>query len=234
MIDTLKNQSVTQRAWVKPIVRACLAIFIGIYSQMILAIPIWSALGSPEQLSFAAELGIKIGLILVECSVLIFIVLDKEPLNKYINLRSPGRIMILGLLASIPLLVANRIMHGWIIRLYHGEFTYYRQLSGSNLGGALFLLLQIAYYFFEVFVLVYAYAKLSEGLRLWRPLPRWSVVGIGGAFLFVTWSLAHGFVVTDLLSFGISLYLPLIFATLYEFTESQIAPMIAWFLFLFV
>jgi hypothetical protein len=58
------------------------------------------------------------------------------------------------------------------------------------------------------------------------------VVAIGWFFLFTTWSLVHGFVVTDLLTFGIGLYLPFIFAALYEYTENQLTPAITWLLFL--
>lgn len=216
----------------KPIGRAILAIFMGIYGQMIIAIPIWYALGSPEQLSIAAESVIKIATLVMECSVLLLIAMDREPLAKYINLHSPRRILLFGLLAAIPLVAANRVMQGWIIRFVHGEFAYYSRLTGSSLGATLFLLLQTAYYFFEAFVLVYAYAKLAEGLRLWRPLPRWTVVSIGGLFLFLTWSLAHGFVITSIMSFGIGLYLPFAFAALFEFTDSQISPAITWLLFL--
>ncbi|MEJ2264734.1 MAG: hypothetical protein P8X95_14920 [Anaerolineales bacterium] len=216
----------------KPIGRAILAIFIGIYGQMIIAMPIWYALGSPNQLGVAAEFGIKVATLAMECSVLLLIAIDKEPLVKYINLNSPGRILLFGLLAAIPLVAANRMMQGWIIRFVHGEFAYYSRLTGSSLGATLFLLLQTAYYFFEAFVLVYAYAKLAEGLRLWRPLPRWTVVSIGGLFLFLTWSLAHGFVITSIISFGIGIYLPFAFAALFEFTDSQVSPAITWLLFL--
>lgn len=234
MIDAQEIQPVTRRVWLKPLGRAFLAILLGIYGQMALAYPIWYALGSPEQLSIVEELAIKIATIVMECSVLFLIMIDKESLQKYINLRSPGRILLSGLLAAVPLVAANRLMQGWNIRLVHGEFAYYSRLTGSGWGAALFLLLQLAYYFFEVFVLVYAYAKITEGLRAWRSLPCWKVTLIGGFYLFVTWSLAHGFVVTDLMGLGIGLYLPFIFAFLFEFTNSQIAPMIAWFLFLFV
>jgi hypothetical protein len=229
---SLQNQQTSSRPWLKPIGRAFLAIFIGIYGQLALAFPIWYALGSPDQLSALAELGIKVATIVMECSVLLFIALDKEPLGKYVNLNSPRKILTTGVLSAIPLLAANRVMQGWIIRFVHGEFAYYQRLAGSGLGATLFLLLQIAYYFFEVFVLVYAYAKLAEGLRSWRPLPHWVLVTIGGFFLFVTWSLAHGFVVTNLLAFGIGLYLPFAFAALYEYTGSQITPAITWLLFL--
>jgi len=222
----------SQRPQLKPFGRAILAVIMGIYGQMILAIPIWYALGSPEQLGAAAEFGIKVATLVMECSVLLLIAIDKESLTKYINLHSPGRILLFGLLAAIPLVAANRVMQGWIIRFVHGEFAYYSRLTGSSLGASLFLLLQIAYYFLEVFVLVYAYAKLAEGLRLYRSLPRWSIVATGGLFLFVTWSLAHGFVITNLMSFGIGLYLPFAFAALYDFTDSQITPAITWLLFL--
>jgi len=234
MIDAQQIQPATRRLWLKPIGRAFLAILLGIYGQLALAYPIWYALGSPDQLGLAGELGIKIATIMMECSVLFLIAIDKESLRKYIHLRSPSRILLMGLLAAVPLVAANRIMQGWIIRLVHGEFAYYTRLTGSGWGAVLFLVLQFAYYFFEVFVLVYAYAKLAEGLRAWRPLPCWLVISMGGFFLFVTWSLAHGFVVTDLMGLGIGLYLPFIFALLYELTDSQITPMITWFLFLFI
>ncbi len=234
MIGAQEIQSSRKRSWLKPIGRAFLAILFGIYGQIVLAYPIWYALGSSEQLSVAGELGIKIATIVMECSVLILIAIDKERLRKYIHLRSPARVLLIGTLASIPLVAVNRVMQGWNIRLVHGEFAYYSRLTGSGYGAALFLSLQLAYYFFEVFVLVYAYAKLTEGLRKWRPLPRWLLIIVGGFFLFVTWSLAHGFVVTSLMGLGIGLYLPFIFAWAYELTESQIAPMIIWFLFLFV
>ena len=231
---TQQSQRSLQHPWLKPIGRAVLAIMMGVYGQMIIAISVWYVLGSPEQFSLAFEFGIKIALLVMECSVFILLVVDKEPLKKYINLLSPRRIIISGFLASIPLVIANRVMYGWIIRIFHGEFVYYRQLSGSNLAGVLFLLLQVGYYFFEVFVLVYAYAKLAEGLRTWRSLPRWGVVVIGGIFLFATWSLAHGFVVTSLMKFSIGLYLPFAFVLLYELAGSQLAPAITWFLFVFV
>jgi hypothetical protein len=232
MINSQQIQRTTRRAWLKPIGRSILAIVMGIYGQMILALPIWYALGSPEQLGLGGELGIKIATLVMECSVLILIAVDKEPVKKYINLRSPRRILLAGLVAAIPLVVANRVLHGWIIRAVHGEFAYYTRLTGSGWGASLFMILQLAYYFFEAFVLVYAYAKLAEGLRAWRPMPRWAVILIGGLYLFVTWSLAHGFVVTNLLAFGIGFYLPSAFVVLYEYTESQIAPLIAWLLFL--
>jgi hypothetical protein len=225
-------QQTRGRPWLKPIGRAFLAIFIGIYGQLALALLIWYILGSTYQLSALAELGIKVATIVIECSVLLFIALDKEPLRKYINLNLPRRIFTAGALCAIPLLAANRVMQGWIVRFIHGEFAYFQRLTGSDLGAIIFLFLQIAYYFLEVFVLVYAYAKLADGLRTWRPLPRWAVVAIGWFFLFTTWSLAHGFVVTDLLAFGIGLYLPLVFAALYEYTKSQLAPAITWLLFL--
>jgi hypothetical protein len=225
-------QQTTGRPWVKPIGRAFLAIFIGIYGQLALALLIWYMSGSTDQLSAPAELGIKVATIAMECSVLLFIALDKEPLRKYINLNLPRRILTAGVLSAIPLVAANRVMQGWIIRFVHGEFAYYQRLTGSDFGAMIFLLLQIVYYFLEVFVLVYAYAKLADGLRAWRPLPRWTVIATGWFFLFATWSLAHGFVVTDLLAFGIGLYLPLAFAGLFEYTESQITPAITWLLFL--
>jgi hypothetical protein len=225
-------QHTSRHPQLKPIGRAILAILMGIYGQMIIAIPIWYALGSPEQLGVAAELGIKVATLGMECSVLLLIALDREPLAKYINLHSPRQILFFGLLAAIPLMAANRVMQGWIFRFVHGEFAYYSRLTGSSLGAALFLFLQTAYYFFEAFVLVYAYAKLAEGLRLWRSLPRWTVVSIGGLFLFLTWSLAHGFVITNIMSFGIGLYLPFAFAALFEFTGSQVSAAIAWLLFL--
>jgi hypothetical protein len=234
MINSQQVQFTTRRAWLRPFGRSILAIVMGIYGQMILALTIWYALGSPEQLDLAEELGIKFATLVMECSVLFLIAIDKESVVKYINLRSPRRILLTGLVAAIPLVVANRVLHGWIIRAIHGEFAYYTRLTGSGWGASLFLILQLAYYFFEAFVLVYAYAKLAEGLRAWRPLPRWVVTLIGGLYLFVTWSLVHGFVVTNLLAFGIGLYLPFIFATLYEYTESQITPVITWLLFLFV
>jgi hypothetical protein len=232
MINSQHIQLKTRRAWLKPIGRSILAIVLGIYGQMILALPIWYALGSPEQLDLIEELGIKIATLVMECSVLVLIAVDKEPLKKYINLCSPRRILLSGLVAAIPLVSANRALHGWDIRLIHGEFAYYTRLTGSDWGASLFLVLQIAYYFFEAFVLVYAYVKLAEGLRAWRPLPRWVVLLTGGFYLFVTWSLAHGFVVTNLLAFGIGIYLPFAFTVLYEYTESQIAPLITWLLFL--
>jgi hypothetical protein len=231
MVSPYKQQT-SPRPWLKPIGRAFLAILIGIYGQLALALLVWHILGSPDQLSAMAELGIKVATIVMECSVLLFIALDKEPLGKYINLNSPRKILAAGVLSAIPLVAANRVMQGWIIRFVHGEFAYYQKLTGSGLSATLFLLLQSAYYFFEVFVLVYAYAKLAEGLRTWRPLPHWVLITIGGFFLFVTWSLAHGFVITDLLAFGIGLYLPFAFAALYEYTESQITPAITWLLFL--
>jgi hypothetical protein len=234
MINSQQIQLTTRRVWLKPIGRSILAIVMGIYGQMVLAFPIWYALGSPEQLDLAEELGIKIATLVMECSVLFLIAVDKESVKKYINLRSPRRILLTGLVAAIPLVIANRALHGWIIRAINGEFTYYVRLTGSSWGAALFIFLQLAYYFFEAFVLVYAYAKLAEGLRAWRPMPRWVVILIGGLYLFVTWSLVHGFVVTNLLAFGIGLYLPFIFAALYEFTQSQITPAIPWFLFLFL
>lgn len=227
-----QSTQVARHSWLKPIGRSMLAILMGIYGQIIIAVPIWYALGSPEQLSAVAELGLKVVTLVMECSVFVLIALDKEPLDKYINLRSWRRILLLGLSGAIPLVAANRVMQGWIIRFIHGEFAYYSRLTGSSLGAMLFLLLQTAYYFFEVFVLVYAYAKLAEGLRAWRPLPRWTVVVIGGLFLFATWSLAHGFVVSNLMALGIGLYLPFAFAVLYEYTESQITPAITWLIFL--
>jgi hypothetical protein len=233
MVSGQIQQSV-QRQWLRPIGRAVLMILIGIYGQMILAIPIWYALGAPEQLSVAAELGIKVITLLVECSVLLLIALDKESLSRYINVQSPRRILLFGLLGAVPLIAANRLMQGWIIRAFHGEFAYYFRLTGSNLGAVLFLLLQLAYYFFEVFVLIYAYAKLAEGLRAWRTIPRWAVILTGGFFLFVTWSLAHGFVLTDPLALSIGIYLPLIFVVSFEFTGSLVAPLITWLLFLMV
>lgn len=234
MINLQQIRPTTQRAWLKPIGRAFLAMIMGIYGQMILAYPIWYALGSPEQLSIAGELGIKLATLAMECSVLLLIAIDKESVKKFINLRSPRRILLAGLVVAIPLVAANRVTHGWNIRVFHGEFAYYSRLTDSVLGASLFLILQLAYYFFEAFVLVYAYAKLAEGLRAWRPMPRWVVILAGGIFLFATWSLAHGFVVTNLLAFGIGLYLPFAFAGLYEYTESQITPTITWLLFLFV
>jgi hypothetical protein len=197
-----------------------------------LALLIWYVLGAPDQLSALAELGVKVASLVMECSVFLFIVLEKEPLRKYINLNSPRKILLLGLSGSIPLIAANRLMQGWIIRFVHGEFAYYQNLTGSGLGATLFLLLQVLYYFLEVFVLVYAYAKLTEGLLNWRPLSRWAVVTIGGFFLFLTWSLVHGFVVTSPLAFGVGLYLPFAFAALYEHTKSVITPAITWLLFL--
>jgi hypothetical protein len=222
----------TGRPWVKPIGRAFLAILIGIYGQLALALLIWYMLGSTDQLSALAELGIKVATIAIECSVLLFIALDKEPLKKYINLNLPRRIFTAGVLCAIPLVAANRVMQGWIIRFVHGEFAYYQRLTSSDFWAIIFLFLQIAYYFLEVFILVYAYAKLADGLRAWRPLPHWTVITIGWFFLFTTWSLAHGFVVTDVLTFGIGLYLPLVFAALYEYTKSQLTPAITWLLFL--
>ena len=216
-------QQSVQRPWLRPIGRAVLAIMVGIYGQMILAFPLWYALGSPEQLSAAQELSIKLVTLLMECGVLLLIALDKEPLSRYINLKSPRRILLFGLLGAVPLIAANRLMQGWIIRAFHGEFTYYYRLTGTDLGATLFLLLQLAYYFFEVFVLVYAYAKLAEGLRAWRSIPRLVVIICGGLFLFVTWSLAHGFVLTDLLALGIGVYLPLIFALSFELTGSKLS-----------
>jgi hypothetical protein len=222
----------TRRRWLKPIGQAFLAILVGIYGQLVLALLIWYTLDKPDHLSALAELDIKVATIVIECSVLLFIALDKEPLRKYVNLNTPRKILILGISGAIPLIAANRVMQGWVIRFVHGEFAFYQKLTGSGLGAMLFLLLQTGYYFFEVFVLVYAYAKLADGLRAWRPLPRLAVVAIGWCFLFVTWSLAHGFVITNLLAFGIGLYLPLAFAALYEYTESLIAPAITWLLFL--
>ena len=230
MIDAQEIQSSPRRPWLKPIGRAFLAILLGIYGQMAVAFPIWYALGSPEHPGVAGEFGVKIATIMMECSVLILIALDKERLRKYLHLRSPGRALLMGTLAALPLVSANRIMRGWSIRLVHGEFAYYNQLTDSWWGAVPFLLLQLVYYFFEVFVLVYAYAKLAEGLRAWRPLPRWLVIIMGGFFLFVTWSLAHGFVITDLMGLCIGLYLPFVFGLLYELTDSLITPMIAWFL----
>jgi hypothetical protein len=225
-------QQIAQRPWLKPMGRAFLAILIGVYGQLAIAILVWLISDSPDKIGALGEFGIKAALTLVECSVLLFLVLDKESLRKYFNLGSWQKSLLLGTLGAVPLLVANRVLYGWIIRFIHGEFDFYSKLTGSNLGGVSFLLLQCVYYILEIFILVYAYAKLAEGLRLWRPLSRWAVVVIGWLFLFVTWGLAHGFVVADLLSFGIGLYLPLAFVVLYEMTDNALAPTITWLLFL--
>jgi hypothetical protein len=220
------------RPWLKPIGRALLAIVLGIFGQLIPAFGIWAAIGRPDQFTPIEELIIKMCLIAVECSVLVLIALDKEPLGKYINLRKPGQILMLGTLGAIPLVIANRVTHGWIIRFVHGEFAYYNRLTGSNWGAGLFMLLACVYYFLEIFVLVYAYVKLAEGLNAWRILPRWVVILAGWGFLFLAWSLLHGFVFSGSLAFGIGLYLPLIFVLLYEYTGSLVAPAITWYLFL--
>jgi hypothetical protein len=222
----------THRPWLRPIGRALLAILIGVYGQLAVALLVWLFTEPPDQVGALGEIGIKVALIFVEASVLLLLTLDKEPLSKYVNLCSWQKSLLLGLLGAIPLIVANRVLYGWIIRFVHGELDFYSKLTGSILGGALFLLLQCVYYLLEIFILVYAYAKLAEGLRLWRPLPRWAVIFIGWLFLFVTWGLAHGFILSDTLSFGIGLYLPLAFVVLYEMTDSALAPSITWLLFL--
>lgn len=234
MIHLGQTQLVTQRAWLKPVGRALLAIIIGIYGQMVIAIPLWYAFGTPEEPVLAVELVVKVAVLAAECVVLLLLAMDKESIRKYVNLRSPRRILLLGLAAAVPLVAANRISHGWDIRLIHGDFAFYLRLTGSYPGAGLFFALQLSYYFFEAYVLVYAYAKLAEGLRFWRPMPRWVVILIGALFLFITWSLAHGFVLSSPIYFAIGFYLPFIFAALYDLTDSQVAPLIAWFLFLFV
>jgi hypothetical protein len=234
-MGTPQNGQTAYRPWSKPVWRALQAMLIGVYGQLAIALLVWLIIDSPDQIGALGELGIKFALVLVEAGVLLLLLLDKEPLRKYVHVRSWRNSLLLGLVCAGPLIAANRVTHGWIIRFIHGEFDFYRQLTGSNTSGAAFLLLQIVYYLFEIFVLVYAYAKLAEGVRLWnrsRPLHRWVVVVIGGAFLFVTWSLAHGFVLADMLSFGIGLYLPFVFAFLYETTDSMLAPAITWLLFL--
>jgi hypothetical protein len=231
-MEFLSIQNLVYRPWLKPMSRSVLAIILGIYGQLLIALVVWVLLGKPVQLSFQAELAVKIALVLLESSVLVLIFMDKEPLSHYINLQQPTRILLSGLVAGIPLVLANRLMQGWSIRYVHGELAYYSQLTGSTLGGLGFLLLQTVYYFMEVFVLVYAYAKLAEGLRVWKQLPEKMIVIIGGLFLFITWSLPHGFVLTSLLSFSIGIYLPFAFAALYEYTDSQVAPLIAWIMFL--